>query len=164
MTFNDLWILFKPGNDAYCYLNSEEYGQERTAFVVWETQVVFPSREERREGKMKSFRVKLWGLESNGVRVTRTEGSRSIGWYEGERKVTSLPIYPSQFQDKTDGGKSRRELQDRGERIYELMRAQPKQMRYEYVLAERSKQMVRSIHVSSRTATNVYSYSTAVPH
>ena len=49
---------------------------------------------------------------------------------EGARHVTSLPIFPCYYRDREDGGKTRAELERRGQKNFEISRAQPKQMFY----------------------------------
>ena len=142
VTYDDLWILFKPGTDVYCYYHTDRPDIYRVGLVVIESEEVAPTRSERRDGQKGSFKVKAWGLESNGVRVSRDEMARSIGWFEGERQVKSLPIYPSWVQDKEDGGKCRQTMEERGERLYQLIRSQPKQMWYDgYYLTKRTQKV-----------------------
>ena len=149
VTYDDLWILFKPGQDVYSDLGS--IGDERantslSAGVIIETETVQPTRSERREGKTDFVRVSMWGLESNGVRISRDEMSRSIEPYEGERQVTSLPVFPSRFRDSEDGGETRRYMEERGERLYKLIHAQPRQMWYDgnfFSLSSSKKRKVR---------------------
>ena len=51
--------------------------------------------------------------------------------YEGERLVTSLPVFPCKYLDNTDGGCTRRMLIKRGQRTYELSRLMPLHMFYD---------------------------------
>ena len=144
MTFEDLWILFRPGVDVYSFCKSEYIENVRTAGVVLKTEVDEPDRDEIREGKKASLQVTIWGVESDGTKVSRDRMKRTIEWFRGERGVLSLPTYPSIFQDREDGGKLRRSLEERGERQFRLIRAQPKQMWYDGHCFTKKKQKVRS--------------------
>ena len=150
VTYEDLWFLFKPGTDAYCFLTAEQHsGGEniREGVVVIETKEEVPSRAERREGKKNSLRVKYWILESNGSKISRDRTSREIAWFEGERQIKTLPVVPSWVQDKEDGGTCRRALEERGERLYKLIRAQPKQMWYDGYFFTARRQKVCANHL-----------------
>ena len=113
------------------------------AGVIIETEEVPPSRADRREGKEDKLSVTFWALESNGIRISRDEGSKSIDQYEGERQVTSLPIFPRRFRDSKDGGETCRYLEERGERMYKLIYAQPRQMWYDGYFYSSKKRKVR---------------------
>ncbi|KAL8792172.1 MAG: hypothetical protein Q9195_005268 [Heterodermia aff. obscurata] len=130
VSYDDLWILFKPGLDIYTYVGLS-HDSILTAGVVIETENIRVDRSDRREGKKDYFRVNYWGLESNGVRISRDEMWKSIDMYDGERQVLSLPIFPSRYRDSKDGGETRRSLEERGERLYKLIYAQPRQMWYD---------------------------------
>ena len=143
VTYDDLWILFKPGHDAYY-----NEGQDRTedflaAGVIMGTEEERPSRSDRRNGKTDYLRVIIWGLEFNGIKISRDKSAVPIESYEGERQVMALPIYPSRFQDNKDGGKTRRDMEERGERLYKLVHAQPRQMWYDGNFFSLKKRKVR---------------------
>ena len=113
------------------------------AGVIIETEVVRATRADRREGKEDFLRVTFWALESNGIRISRDEGSKSIDQYEGERQVTSLPIFPRRFRDSKDGGETYRYMEERGERLYKLIHAQPRLMWYDGYFYSSKKRKVR---------------------
>ena len=143
VTFDDLWYLFKPGSDAYAMLFSTFMDNVSFGAVVMKTQVAIPTKAERREGKKQSYKIRMFSLECNGITITRDELTRTIEWFEGERRVTSLPAYPSAYHDDQDGGKRRKALEERGERLYRLLHSQPKQMWHDEFFYTSRKQKYR---------------------
>ena len=91
---------------------------------------VYNPEEDRSLEDEKATSVTFWNLESDGERYGRNRGTRYIERYEGARHVTSLPIFPCYYRDREDGGKTRAELERRGQKNFEISRAQPKQMFY----------------------------------
>ena len=161
VTYDDLWILFKPGYEVYYPLGYDRAGSTFAAGIVIEADPRMPSRADRRDGKNEFTNVAFWGLESNGITMSRDEMSRSIEKYEGERHVMSLPIYPSRYQDNKDGGKTRRYMEERGERLYKLIHAQPRQMWHDGYCFSSKKPKVRLPCLSQPLSS--YKDSTEVP-
>ena len=130
IAFDELWLLFKPGIDVY-YPPDISFPEPLKAGVVFKTEIVAPaeSKPERSEGT--EFRVYMWGMESNGSILGREWWVDFIMYYEGERKVTSLPVFPCRYRDAEDGGKTRQELIDRGRKSYRILHDMPKQMFYD---------------------------------
>lgn len=131
VTFADLWLLFKPGTDVYMRMKPEHFSSTVAAGVVMEVEedLYDPDRDRDLDDEI-ATRVTFWNLQSDGEHYGRNRGTRYIEWYEGVRRVTSLPIFPCFYRDREDGGKSRAELERRGQKTFEISRAQPKQMFY----------------------------------
>ncbi|KAK7957774.1 hypothetical protein PG988_012622 [Apiospora saccharicola] len=67
------------------------------------------------------YRVALWSLDFDGTYVRRVQNSVIIGSFDGERLITDLKVVPASFIDETDGGKSRRDLIQRGRKCYGML-------------------------------------------
>lgn len=143
LTFDELWLLFKPGLELFWnYVSVENVWSIPISAVLMDTNLVTPSESEKEQGEKERLEIALWGLESNGKILGRELGHRFIAWYEGERQVTSLPVYPFKYRDSEDGGKTRQAMIDRGHKAFQILRAMPKQMWYDGYAFSRQKQVV----------------------
>ena len=121
--FEDLWFLFKPGDDVYLKMLDK--------VVAGITMNVKQKRVGSSETRPDNLEVGYWVLSSDGVKVDREDDTELIPRFEGEREVTSLAIFPSWFWDVNDEGKRRKEFEKRGEIYYNLLRAGNKQVHYD---------------------------------
>ncbi|KAL8743462.1 MAG: hypothetical protein Q9190_004194 [Brigantiaea leucoxantha] len=112
VAFDDLWLLFKLGDQVYWKFDLEQFHKIDLAAVVIRTELLMPHT--------KSDSTTL-GREWYATQITR---------YEGERYVTSFPVYPSKYRDSQDGGKTRHALIERGRKAYQVLR-NPKQTWYD---------------------------------
>jgi hypothetical protein len=113
-TFPMLWLLLKPGATVYHQINGEF-----AAFVIHSVKVdgsILESAE-----KLRPYAVKLWYLDFDGRFLGRCATTVDIYPFDGERKITSLKVFPCEFLDKMDGGKTRERLGTIGKRFYELV-------------------------------------------
>ena len=117
VAFDDLWLLFKPGLDLYGKFPTERFSGVTTAGVLMEAE--YGNRYDDR------FTVKYWYLQSNGQILGRNVGIIEIDRYEGERQVTSLLAYLCRYLDSEDGGETRKNLVERGRKVYKLLRGTP---------------------------------------
>lgn len=119
--FRSLWILLKPGSDVYV----RERGR-LNAYVV-----------ERVEGIVRTttspprpYLVKLWNLDFNGKCLSRSVKTVSIPVFDGEREVTSLPVFPTRFhRDKANERPHREVLIERGKTFVKVI-TQPSYQEY----------------------------------
>ena len=86
------------------------------------------NHDDQRVPDRKVLTVEYWCLESDGQTLGRDLGRISIDQYEGERQVTSLSVYPCRYLDSEDGGETRKNLVERGRRVYKLLRGMPSQV------------------------------------
>lgn len=114
-TFQMLWLLFKPGTTVYMDCNGR--------FAAYVVQSVECDESVLRDPMLSSpYIINMWNLDFDGRYVGRLSTSITIAYFEGEREITSLKVFPSQFMDKNDGGKLRRSMEDRGKRWYQFLR------------------------------------------
>ena len=131
ITFHNLWLLFKPGDDIYYDNIKKLFGDLVCGGVLMSTKVVELDSTRGALGKETYLDVRFWALQCGGSYITKCEASLMIRLFEGEREVTSLPVFPCKYQDARDKGEVRRKLETRGEKVYKVLQAEPKQMWYE---------------------------------
>jgi hypothetical protein len=107
-TYPLLWLLFKPGTTVYTQVDKSP-----AACVVQSIDFTPKSSS--------AYHIKLWYLEFDGRRLGRRQCSRLLLPYDGEKEITSLDVYPFEYQDKVDDGAMRKRLENRGERYYKLL-------------------------------------------
>ena len=70
------------------------------------------------------LRVEYFTMESDGLEITRIgEEYKLIEYFEGEKNVLSLEVYPCEYWDTRDGGARRHEYEIAGRSHLELLRA-----------------------------------------
>ncbi|KAI9655727.1 MAG: hypothetical protein M1821_005162 [Bathelium mastoideum] len=129
VTFDTLWYLYRPGADLYVKLSPKADERTGTGIMMH----MSPERADdsrRREKEQPGMYVNYFKLQSNGVTMGRGGLARLIEYFEGEREVTALPIYPASFWDSVDGGERRRELEERGEHVFQIFRDGHRQMKF----------------------------------
>lgn len=116
--FNKLWLLLHPGMTVYVKdNNSKEVSAYVISYVVGDPSSLRPAWQTGLP-----FLVRLWRLSFDGRHVTRQMCSAAIDYFEGERDITSLKVFPCEYLDKADGGETRRKLEGRGRAWYQLLR------------------------------------------
>ncbi|PMD37984.1 hypothetical protein L207DRAFT_555435 [Hyaloscypha variabilis F] len=112
-TFGSFWILMKSGSDVY----AREHGQ-LNAYVI-ESMHGGP----KKDGRADPYTFQVWNLQYNGTVVTRMMKSITIPIFDGERDITSLPLFPIRFH-QDDPGKQplREELIERGKKYMDLVK------------------------------------------
>ncbi|KAI1774260.1 hypothetical protein F4818DRAFT_452329 [Hypoxylon cercidicola] len=113
-TFAGFWLLMKPGSDVYV----REDGQ-LNAYVV---DAVSGGVEHFYRGpwstSIKSYYVRLWNLVFDGKVIKRRSKSIEVPVFDNERNITSLPLFPTRFQDQLDDGARRKQLIERGQKVF----------------------------------------------
>jgi hypothetical protein len=116
-----LWFLFKPGTNLYA-----KSGGKIAGFVLeW--------------GDYKSHKEKhwlelcCWNLSYNGHRIVRMWHVFKIRSFQGDKQITSLPVYPSSCVDSSDGGNVKERLTSLGEKYYKILRNIPAHQYYQGV-------------------------------
>ncbi|KAK8071311.1 P-loop containing nucleoside triphosphate hydrolase [Apiospora hydei] len=111
-TFRMLWYLFRPGGTVYLSRDGK-----LDALVI--SDVTIDVKILRPEAKsLKPYDISLWYLDFDGRHVGRSEESVSIPAFEGERLITSLKLFPVEYRDNSDGGETKRELEELGKRWF----------------------------------------------
>lgn len=96
-TFENLWMLFKPGQDAYIKAREDKPAIPLTI------------------GSITDANIDGWGVICNGTRIARQRRQGSISRFDGEKEILSLEVYPKQFHNSAG---YEQELQKRGERYW----------------------------------------------
>lgn len=99
-TYENLWMLFKPGQDIYV---STQNGKFLDPMVLAEFQ----------GGVASSWNLKC---ESGFVRPIRS--GTEIPWFDGEKEITSLSAYPKHFHPENDALEAR--FIERGKKYWSL--------------------------------------------
>ena len=143
ISFDNLWLLFKPGLDVYRFFSFDYLREIPFAAVVLETLIIEPEEDDNKDGKKEQFYLRSWVLESDGQLLSREMGGTVIDRFEGERRVTSLATYPCKYYDSEDGGVRQKKLIERGRKVYDLLRQMPKPMWYDGYPYTQKRQTVR---------------------
>jgi hypothetical protein len=110
-TFESLWLLMKPGADVYV----KEHGSIN-AYVVdgWGGGIVNSSLVEE-------YQIVVWNLNFNGTNIMKQSKTISIPPFDGNREITSLPLFPIRFYKEKQGQISLEEqLVQRGKKFVQL--------------------------------------------
>lgn len=110
-TFAGFWLLIKPGADVYVQEN-----EQLNAYVVdsltggvdyshWSVKAV-------------EYKIWVWNLIYDGKVIKRKSKTVEVPIFDGERDITSLPIFPTAFQDKWDSSARRKQLIERGRKLF----------------------------------------------
>ncbi|ROW03607.1 hypothetical protein VPNG_07168 [Cytospora leucostoma] len=110
-TYRMLWLLLKPGTTVYANL-----GGSLAACVI--SSVTFKVVVGKPPEK---YRVNMWYLDFDGVKLGRCKCSIDVKPFDGEREITHLDVIPSKYYDNEDGGALRRRLVARGEKYFGLL-------------------------------------------
>ena len=114
-TFADLWLLMKPGTDVYV----REYEQLNAYVIDQLAGGIDHSSQSNWSSKARSYTIRVWCLEFNGLTIGRVGRILQVPIFDGEREIMSLPLFPTFFQDKLDGGTRRKQLIDRGKKYFQ---------------------------------------------
>ncbi|KAK8102066.1 hypothetical protein PG984_015212 [Apiospora sp. TS-2023a] len=114
-TFRMLWYLFRPGSTVYLSRDGR-LGAHIIAKVSVDKGILRPE-----VTSAKPYEISLWYLDFDGRHIGRCAVSVSIPAFEGERAITSLKIFPVEYRDKMDGGKTRRELEAMGKQWFQYL-------------------------------------------
>jgi len=115
VTFEMLWMLFKPGQDVYAQLDDQRGG-----FVVQSCEAT-AGEGITKAGHISPLKVKMWYLDFDGRYVGRRSHEVTIIPFEGEREITSLKVFPASFIDGNDEISPRKKLEERGEKFYSML-------------------------------------------
>ena len=141
-SFDKLWNLFQPGIDVYATVNGQYAG-----FVVLSCET-HPAKKDStdREQGVERVVVSAWNLAYVGHRIYRDAKNFVIPFFKGTREITSLEVIPTRYLDKDlkNGQKSRRvQLQERGQKYYEMIRNNPAYRAYKGHTLEKGSKWVR---------------------
>lgn len=115
-TFAGFWLLLKPGTDVYI----EEEGQFNAYVVDSVSGGIDYQPQKRWLISARSYSVRVWNLIYDGQVIRRISRLIHVAVFDNERDIMSLPLIPTRFQDKIDGGARRRQLIERGKKVYQF--------------------------------------------
>ncbi|KKY25645.1 putative atpase aaa+ type core [Diplodia seriata] len=119
VTWDDMWYLLRPGSLSYAMHDDTWLG-----VVIREAEITTDSD----NPDIHKWKVTAWLLDhtwySSSIRTA--EVSVDVPYFEGEKTVTSLPIYPREYLDKTeesagDGSGRRAKFVQRGARMRDII-------------------------------------------
>lgn len=121
VAYRDIWLLFKPGTNVYV---PRIHGS--LAVYVLDTLEGPVPLESGVTMHTSSYTLTLWYLDCDGATIGKTRYQVKIPSFDGERPVTSLPVYPQSYhQDepgKSGGETNLSALVSRGKRFVQLCR------------------------------------------
>lgn len=113
-TFSGLWLLLKPCTDVYVQENGKLNG-----FVIDKIKggVTYPL-EPSAAIRATAYSVRVWNLHFDGKVIYRKSQWIQVPYFDGEREITSLPLFPMEYQDTTDASATRVSLVERGKSYF----------------------------------------------
>lgn len=148
-TFDDLWYLLRPSTLSYC-----EWDDTMLGCAVESVTYEHDDKKEARKWK-----VKVWflGHRWKTARMRRALVDIEVPFFEGEKPVTKLPVFPREYFDGLDGGERKRKFQERGAKACEILWKGHSYLSYNGAFMDNAKQ-----DVSTSTNTNHFpvTYST----
>lgn len=117
-TFRMLWLLFRPGDTIY-HGRSGKFSAHVIKSVKTDGAILSENQRE-----LRPYELSIWNLDFNGRFVGRSAAVVIIPPFFGERPITSLQAFPSEFKDKFDGGELRKHLIQNGRRWFKLLGGQ----------------------------------------
>lgn len=134
-TYRMMWLLFKPGTRIY------HFGSGRAiAGVVISVETDSGSQ---RPG-LRS--LKYWSLDFDGFKLGRRELSHNFRPFDGEKRISELPVCPCEVYDAQDNNCLREKLICRGKRFWRFLPGV--QVDYEGKLPNEAIEWVSSLLVS----------------
>lgn len=118
LTFDMLWMLFKPGSDVYCDVSEDG---EYNAFVVKDLSWMVLG------GSAKTYTINLWNIDCNSTYVgASTPHEVSIPPFGGEKRISRLQVFPCEYLNAKDHKQNHEErrtyLENRGSMFFDLLR------------------------------------------
>ncbi|RDW61106.1 hypothetical protein BP6252_12489 [Coleophoma cylindrospora] len=128
-SYNTLWLLFKPGCDVYARVGGMLAGLIFSSMKEDSIHI-----EDRVHGtkRWKDFwTVKAWHLNYVNGKLVRVPRSFKINKFDGEKEITTLPIFPADCLNTVDNGKTRDKLVARGQTYFDFLKSVPVHLVYE---------------------------------
>ncbi|CAI7586193.1 unnamed protein product [Penicillium palitans] len=115
-TFSSLWLLLKPGTDVFVQENGKLNAYVIESFsggVPWGSS----------NARSRPYIVNVWNLNFDGQILSRSVKEVSISIFDGQREITSLPLFPIKFHvDEDPQNPLRRKLIERGKRFVDMVK------------------------------------------
>ncbi|KAJ5956435.1 hypothetical protein N7501_010714 [Penicillium viridicatum] len=115
-TFSSLWLLLKPGTDVFV----QEHGK-LNAYVIESFSGGVPWGSPN--ARSRPYIVNVWNLNFDGQILSRSVKEVSISIFDGQREITSLPLFPIKFHvDEDPQNPLRQQLVERGKRFVDMVK------------------------------------------
>lgn len=116
-TFSTMWLLLKPGTMVYV--------PERGVINAYIIDAVSGGpRGSGIDAKIEMYSVRVWNLDFDGKALCRSSRNISVPFFDGERIINSLPLYPERFHEDKEGEQPLRELlAARGRKFVEVIKS-----------------------------------------
>jgi hypothetical protein len=98
-TYENLWMLFKPGQDVYIKARVNMPAIPMTV------------------GQVSGATIEGWGVVCHDREFRPQHRHATLQYFDGEKEIASLEVYPKEFHDKPG---YEQELQKRGQRYWEF--------------------------------------------
>ncbi|KAI1155266.1 hypothetical protein F4825DRAFT_407951 [Nemania diffusa] len=115
-TFAGLWLLMKPGSDVYV----QEHGQLNLYVVESVSGGVDYFSQSQWSNRAQAYSICVWNLKYNGKVIGREAKFIRVPVFDGEVDILSLPVFPAKNYDKVDGGARRKQLVERGRKMFQF--------------------------------------------
>lgn len=102
-TFEMLWLLYEPGTDVY------------VDFLVignWQPHVLKKIEYQGFNDTITDLQVHYWNMNADTDDIGPCEWSQDVPSFSGEKKITSLVVYPCKYFEMNSEGKSSEEVRD----------------------------------------------------
>ncbi|KAF7526245.1 hypothetical protein G7054_g10817 [Neopestalotiopsis clavispora] len=114
--FDDLWVLFRPNSLAFARVNDDHWIGCRIGPTTR-----LPANIEEEEPER--WNVMIWYLQAD---FSSEEIGCALKFYEfndfdGEKSPTHFNIVPCQYYDDIDGGPQRKTLEERGQKVLDIL-------------------------------------------
>ncbi|ETN45992.1 uncharacterized protein HMPREF1541_00175 [Cyphellophora europaea CBS 101466] len=122
--FASFWLLLKPGTDVYV--------RKRDILNLFVVDTVDGGVEFSGRGQVLRavpYTVSVWGMWFDGEVISRISKTITVPVFDSDREITSLPLFPAEFQDTIDGGATRERLLKRGQKFFKCCKG-PAYMEY----------------------------------
>jgi uncharacterized protein DUF7025 len=118
VAFSDVWHLFKAGDEVVSYSNRQAYRVISVTSPGHEVIPPWPSYYDRMESEETPITIHCVYVDFDGERLGPVTMNFEIPRFDGERAVSSLPVYPFNFSRNQD---LRKDLIARGQMFLEIM-------------------------------------------
>ncbi|KAI8624701.1 hypothetical protein F5Y19DRAFT_452880 [Xylariaceae sp. FL1651] len=125
VTFDDVWVLMKPGSLAYAHWDGQTIG-----CVIGKSIHLppIPSRDIPEQ-----WSIQFWFLQVHwhSDQIGCTTLYAAVDRFDGEEPVTSLPIYPAEFLDANDQERTKQRFIERGRKVCDILWGESMYMEYD---------------------------------
>lgn len=112
-TFAGFWHLMKPGTNVYVRENST-----LNPFVIDRIDGGVSYEQAGGVSTAVRYLITVWNLIFDGKLIRRVSKKVEVPVFDDELEITSLPLFPTRFEDDVDGGELRQRLVEQGRKYF----------------------------------------------